>query len=141
MSNEAKTRRIRDKGAGPGTLLSEGCRIKGTVTGKGHLMVSGEVEGDGEIDGLVTLGDTGTWRGKIKANSVIVAGTVEGDIEATGRVEIGDTAKITGTVSGDAIAVAEGAVVEGEMHTTGHDEPSEFVERRDMDDERLEGPN
>ena len=128
--NESKKRRIRDAGAGPGTLLSEGCRIKGTVSGRGHFMISGEVDGDGDIDGLVTLSNTGTWRGTIKATSVIVAGKVEGDIEASGRVEIGDTARISGTVSGDAIAVAEGAVVEGEMHTTGRNEPTGFLDRR-----------
>ena len=62
-----------------------------------------------------------------------MAGHVEGDIIATGRVEITDTAKITGTVSGEAIAVAEGAVVEGVMKTTGQPEPMEFVEKRHPD--------
>jgi cytoskeletal protein CcmA (bactofilin family) len=45
-------------------------------------------------------------------------------------VEIADTARISGTVSGDAIAVAEGAVVEGVMQTTGRNQPTEFVEKR-----------
>ena len=131
--NESNKRRIRDAAAGPGTLLSEDCKIKGAVSGRGHFMVSGEVEGDCKIEGLVTLASTGTWRGTIKADSVIVAGTVEGDIEAAGRVEISDTARISGTVSGDAIAVAEGAVVEGKMQTTGRNEPTEFVEKRQAD--------
>jgi cytoskeletal protein CcmA (bactofilin family) len=48
-------------------------------------------------------------------------------------VEITDTARITGTVSGEAIAVAEGAVVEGIMKTTGQPEPTEFVEKRQSD--------
>ena len=97
-------------------------------------MIGGEVEGDCDIEGLVTLADTAVWRGTIRADSVIVAGTIEGDIEATGRVEIGDTARISGTVSGDAIAVSEGAVVEGVMQTTGRNEPTEFVEKRDKKD-------
>jgi cytoskeletal protein CcmA (bactofilin family) len=58
---------------------------------------------------------------------------VEGDIVAAGKVEITDTARITGTVSGEAIAVAEGAVVEGVMKTTGPSEPLEFVEKRQDD--------
>ena len=133
MNNEKK-RRIRDASAGPGTLISEGCRIKGSVSGRGHFMVSGEVEGDCDIEGLVTLAQNGTWRGTIKADSVIVAGTIEGDIDARGRVEISDTARIAGTVSGDAIAVSEGAVVEGVMQTTGRNKPTEFVEKRHPDD-------
>lgn len=128
--SEASKRRIRDAKAGPGTLISEGCKIKGKVSGDGHFMIGGEVEGDCDVQGLITLADTAIWRGTIKADSVIVGGTVEGDIEATGRVEITDTARISGTVSGDAIAVAEGAVVEGVMQTTGRNEPTEFVEKR-----------
>lgn len=127
---ELKKRRIRDAPAGPGTLISEGCKIKGAITGRGHFMIGGEVEGDCDIEGLVTLAASGLWRGTIKTDSVIVAGTVEGDIEAKGRVEISDTARISGTVAGDAIAVAEGAVVEGVMQTTGRNEPTEFVEKR-----------
>ena len=133
--NDANKRRIRDASAGPGTLVSEGCKIKGAVSGRGHFMIGGEVEGDCDIEGLVTLANTGLWRGTIRADSVIVAGTVEGDIDATGRVEISDTARISGTVSGDAIAVAEGAIVEGVMQTTGRNKPSEFVEKRHPDEE------
>ncbi|MDX1403500.1 MAG: polymer-forming cytoskeletal protein [Woeseiaceae bacterium] len=128
--SEKNKRRIRDTSAGPGTLISEGCKIKGSIKGAGQFMVSGIVEGDCDIEGLLTLADTATWRGTINADSVIVAGTVEGDIHATGRVEIADTARISGTVAGDAIAVAEGAVVEGVMQTTGRNEPTEFVEKR-----------
>ena len=97
-------------------------------------MVNGEVEGDCEIDGTVTLAHDGIWRGTIKADAVIVAGTIEGDIEASGRVEINATARISGTVSGDAIAVAEGAVVEGVMQTTGRSDPTSFVEKRNEEE-------
>lgn len=93
-------------------------------------MISGEVEGDCDLSGSVSITRQGIWKGKLKARSVIIAGTVDGDIEANGRVEIGDTARITGTVSGEAIAVAEGAVVEGSMKTTGRAAPTEFVEKR-----------
>ncbi len=127
---DAKKRRIRDANSGPGTLISEGCKINGTVTGNGHFMINGEVDGDCEVGGTVTLAKNGFWRGTIKAQAVIIAGTVEGDIHAEGRVEISDTARITGTVSGEAIAVAEGAIVEGVMQTTVREEPTEFVEKR-----------
>ena len=97
-------------------------------------MVNGEVEGQCQIEGSVTLAKSGYWNGTIRADSVIVAGTVDGDIAATGRVEISDTAKITGTVSGAAIAVAEGAVVEGVMKTTSQSDPVGFVEKRQAEE-------
>jgi len=129
MSDETK-RRMHDANAGPGTLISEGCKIKGAISGRGNFMISGEVDGECDIEGTVTLTKDGLWRGTIKADSVIVAGTIEGDVYAATGVEIGDTARISGTVSGASIAVAEGAIVEGVMQTTGQATPTEFVEKR-----------
>jgi len=133
--SDSKTRRLRDSAGGPGTLISEGCKIEGLLTGSGNFMINGEIEGECDIDGSVTLARGGYCKGLLKAQSVIVAGTIDGDIVAEGQVEIADTAKITGTVSGQAIAVAEGAVVEGVMKTTGRSEPQGFVEKRQEEEE------
>jgi cytoskeletal protein CcmA (bactofilin family) len=128
--NESSLRRLRDRSSGAATLISEGCKISGTITGSCDFQVSGQVDGDCDIDSMLVLAKNGFWSGTIRANNVIVAGHVEGDIIARGNVEIMDTAKITGTVSGEAIAVAEGAIVEGVMKTTGQAEPTAFVEKR-----------
>jgi cytoskeletal protein CcmA (bactofilin family) len=128
--NESRLRRVRDRSSGPATLINEGCKITGLLTGNGDFMINGEIDGDCDLEGTVTLAKNGFWRGTIKAGNVIVAGNVEGDIVASGCVEITDSAKITGTVSGDAIAVAEGAIVEGVMKTTSQPQPTEFIEKR-----------
>ncbi len=128
--SDTKSRRLTDRSSGPATLISEACRVTGKISGRGNFMISGEVVGDCDIDGTVTLAKSGRWKGTIKANTVIVAGTIDGDINAAGHVEITDSAKIVGMVAGEAIAVAEGAVVQGVMKTTGHAEPIEFVEKR-----------
>lgn len=128
--SESKLRRLRDRSSGPATLISEGCKITGTITGNGDYMVNGEVDGDCDLEGSVTLAPNGYWKGRIKATTIIVAGTIEGDIDARGNVEISATARINGTVSGGSIAVAVGAVVEGVMKTTERAEPMEFKEKR-----------
>jgi cytoskeletal protein CcmA (bactofilin family) len=132
--NDAKKRRFRDRSSGPATLINEGCKITGVLSGLGDFMISGEVEGDCDLAGSVSITRNGVWRGTLKARSIFVAGTIDGDIEAAGRVEIADSARITGTVTGEAIAVAEGAVVEGVMKTTGRSAPVEFVEKRGADE-------
>jgi cytoskeletal protein CcmA (bactofilin family) len=131
--NDNRLRRLRDHSSSAPTLINEGCKISGVMTGTGNFLVNGEIDGDCDISGTITLARNGLWKGTIKAADVIVAGHVEGDIVAAGKVEITDTARITGTVSGEAIAVAEGAVVEGVMKTTGPAEPLEFVEKRQDD--------
>jgi cytoskeletal protein CcmA (bactofilin family) len=131
--NDSQSRRLRDRSAGPATLISEGCKISGLITGNSDFQISGEIDGDCDLEGTVTLTKNGIWTGTIKAGNVIVAGQVEGNIVASGNVEITETARISGTVSAEAIAVAEGAVIEGIMQTTGRSEPQEFVEKRQDD--------
>lgn len=128
--SDKNNRQLRYITAGPCTLISEGCKIEGLVTGIGNYMISGEIEGECDIDGSITLARNGYCKGIVKANTVIVAGTVDGDIIASGQVEISNTAKISGTITGHAIAVAEGAIVEGIMKTTGNNEPHGYIEKR-----------
>ncbi len=129
--NESRLRRMRDQSSGKATLINEGCKINGEITGSGNFQINGEVTGDCDISGTIQLAGSGYWQGSIQADNVIVAGHIEGDINAKGKVEITNTAKITGTVTAAAIAVAEGAIVEGVMKTTGQSEPLEFVEKRE----------
>jgi len=131
--NDSRLRRLRDQSSHAATLINEGCKISGLITGSGDFLINGEIDGDCDLRGTVTLARNGLWKGTIKAANVIIAGHAEGDIVASGKVEITDTARITGTVSGEAIAVAEGAIVEGVMKTTGPAEPLEFVEKRQDD--------
>lgn len=128
--NKSQLRRLRDRSSGAATVISEGCKVSGLMTGTGNFLINGEIDGDCDLEGTVTLASNGLWKGTIKASDVIVAGRVEGDILAASKVEITDTARIMGTVSGEAIAVAEGAIVEGVMKTTGPSEPLEFIEKR-----------
>ena len=128
--NEAKRRRLRDRLSGAATLINQGCKISGIISGTGNFLISGEVDGDCDVQGTITISEDGLWQGTIRAESVIVSGRVEGDIMAGGKVEITATAKIIGTVTAEAIAVAEGAIVDGVMQTTGQSEPIAYVEKR-----------
>lgn len=128
--NQSKRRRLRDRSSGTATLINEGCTITGSIRGKGDFLINGEIDGDCDIAGSVTLAQDGIWQGMIKADSVIVSGRVEGDIVAVSRIEITASARIVGTVTGEAIAVAEGAVVDGTMSTSGQADPVSFVEKR-----------
>lgn len=100
------------------------------ISGSGDYQVSGEIDGDCDIEGNVTLARNGFWQGTIRADNIVISGHVEGEIVASGKVEISESARISGTVTGAAIAVAEGAVVEGVMKTTVQAEPVGFVEKR-----------
>jgi len=133
--SDRKFRRLLDRSSGPTTLIGEGCRVQGELSGKGDFVICGEVEGDCNLDGTVTLAPGGRWIGVLQARNVVLAGQIEGEVIARGRLEIAPSARIKGTVTGEAIAVAEGAVVDGAIRTTGHREPETFVEKRAQQDD------
>jgi cytoskeletal protein CcmA (bactofilin family) len=123
-------RRIQDSNNGPTTYVAASTTIVGSVTGKGAYVFCGTVEGDCDIDGPLTLAAGGRWKGTLKATDIVVAGVVEGDVVAKQRVEILGTARITGSLAGNSIAVAEGAIIAGEIKVTSGVEPVTFQEKR-----------
>jgi cytoskeletal protein CcmA (bactofilin family) len=123
-------RRIRDAVNGPATYIAASTKIVGTITGQGAYVFCGTVEGDSDINGPLTLAAGGRWKGVMKATDIVVAGTVEGDVIATQRVEISGSARITGSLAGNSIAVAEGAIIEGEIKVTSGETPVTFQEKR-----------
>ena len=127
-----RLRRMMDNISGSTTFVGKGTRFVGALSGDGHFVICGEVEGDCELGGAITLAVNGTWTGKIHAKDVLIAGTVNGEIKATGNLELAATARITGSISGSSIAVAEGAIIEGEMKV-GAGNASRFAEKRRSD--------
>jgi cytoskeletal protein CcmA (bactofilin family) len=123
-------RRIQDAAQGAPTYIGASTTIVGTITGQGAYVFCGTVEGDCDIDGPLTLAKGGCWRGTMKATDLVVAGTVEGDVVARQRVEIAGTARVTGSLAGNSIAVAEGAIIEGEIKVTSGEAPIAFQEKR-----------
>ena len=122
-------RRIQDSN-GPTTYVAASTKIVGTITGKGAYVFCGSVEGDCDIEGPLTLAEGGHWRGMLKATDIVVAGVVEGDVVAAQRVEILGSARVTGSLSGNSIAVAEGAIIAGEIKVTSGGPPTTFLEKR-----------
>lgn len=123
-------RRIQDAAKGPTTYVAATTTVVGTITGQGAFVFCGTVEGDCDIDGPLTLAAGGHWKGTLQANDIVVAGVVEGDVVAKQRVEILGTARVTGSLSGNSIAVAEGAVIEGEIRVRSGGAPTAFQEKR-----------
>lgn len=122
-------RRIQDASSGPTTYVAPSTKIVGKITGSGSYIFCGSVEGDCDIDGPVTLADGGHWHGTLRATDIIVAGEVDGDVIAKQRVELAASARVSGSLCGNSVAVAEGAVIDGEI-SVASGEPATFHEKR-----------
>lgn len=113
------------------TFIGAESVIVGNIRGTGHFVVSGEIHGDGELEGGLNLSVSGTWNGFIHAQQAIIAGKITGGLTVRGNLEIGRTAVIRGRVSARSVAIAKGAIVDGEIEVTSGAPVLQFEERRD----------
>jgi cytoskeletal protein CcmA (bactofilin family) len=124
-------RRFLDSNAASPTFIGVNSVFVGDIRGKGQFVVSGEVHGDGELDGALNLSATGAWHGQVRAQQAIVAGTIVGGLMVKDKLEIGYTAVIRGKVSARTVAIARGAIVDGEIEVTSDTPVMRFEEKRD----------
>jgi cytoskeletal protein CcmA (bactofilin family) len=129
MTEPAK-RRLRDQFSGTPTFVAENMRIVGNLHGNGPVVVCGRIEGDGEITGGVQLAAGARWQGNMHAQHAIVAGHIDGNVVIDEKLEVGFSAVIKGTVRARSIAIAQGAVIDGDIQVTGSAPPVHFAEKR-----------
>ncbi|MEA3142350.1 MAG: hypothetical protein QOK23_4519 [Gammaproteobacteria bacterium] len=124
-------RRFLDSSSASPTFIGENSVFVGDIRGSGQFVVSGEVHGDGELDGALNLSATGSWHGQVRAQQAIIAGTILGGLIVLDKLEIGYTAVIRGRVSARTVAIAKGAIVDGEIEVTSGTPVMQFEEKRD----------
>jgi cytoskeletal protein CcmA (bactofilin family) len=128
--NQPKRRFLESNGTTP-TFIGANSVFIGNIRGMGQFVVSGEVHGDGELEGALNLSSSGSWHGNVQAHQAIVAGTILGGLSVKDKLEIGYTAVIRGKVSARTVAIAKGAIVDGEIEVTSDSPVLEFEEKRD----------
>jgi cytoskeletal protein CcmA (bactofilin family) len=124
-------RRFLELGEATPTFIGANSVFVGNIRGTGQFVVSGEVHGDGELDGALNLSATGSWHGNVQAQQAIVAGKILGGLSVKDKLEIGYTAVIRGRVSARTVAIAKGAIVDGEIEVTSDTPVLEFEEKRE----------
>src|SRR5277367_5142630 len=127
----AQKRRFLEGSWGTPTFIGAESVFVGNIRGAGYFVVSGEVHGDGELQGGLNLSATGSWYGYIQAQQAIVAGKITGGLIVKDKLEIGYTAVIRGRVSARTIAIAKGAIVDGDIEVTSGTPVVEFEEKRE----------
>lgn len=129
-TSDSPRRRLFDRVDGSPTLLGQGARFEGNLHAKGPVTVNGEIVGDGDVDGAVSIATGAHWTGNLRARNAVVAGRITGNVAVAEKLEIGKSAVIRGNVSAKSLAIAHGAVVEGEIAVTGSQPAHRFEERR-----------
>jgi cytoskeletal protein CcmA (bactofilin family) len=123
-------RRVSDKTSSTPTFVGVGTDLVGKLRCQGDLVVGGHAQADCTVAGSFTLSEGGSWEGRLEAANAVIAGDVAGDIVIAEKLEIRKTARIRGSVSARSIAVAQGALIDGEMSVTSGAPVVRYEEKR-----------
>jgi cytoskeletal protein CcmA (bactofilin family) len=104
---------------GGACVIGSKTTVKGEISGDEDVLVEGTVEGQIRINKDLRVGQGGTVKATIDAQSVVVSGEVIGDCHAASRVEIQASGRLTGNIRAPRVVIAEGAVFKGNSDMTG----------------------
>jgi len=106
------------------TLIGPGSMIQGDLLLTGDVFVHGRIEGTLYTDGTVTVAESGSVEGGVRAARIIVEGVCFGILEGTGSVELRRGSLVQAEIETPALTVDEGA----RFH--GHRLPPERARKR-----------
>lgn len=107
------------------TIISSGVVIEGKLSSKGNVRVDGVVKGDVNVNGNVTIGDSGDINGQINADVITVGGKVIGKLNAKEKVVLEGKAILKGDLVAKILVIEAGAKFDGnsKMDETGSFSP------------------
>ena len=102
-----------------GTVIGESIKVKGRIVSREELHMNGEIQGELETDGRLTVGVKGKVDANVKAREVILAGSMKGNVEAAERLVLRKGAHLEGDVKTAGIVIEDGAYFKGGIDITG----------------------
>ncbi|HEY7680869.1 MAG TPA: polymer-forming cytoskeletal protein [Terriglobia bacterium] len=104
---------------GPGAA---GAHIGKSVVIKGELSGNEDLYVDGQVDGMINLGDhhlmvgpNGRAQVDVNAREVVILGSVKGNVHATDRIEMRKPCSVVGDLVTPRIVIEDGAYFKGKV--------------------------
>jgi cytoskeletal protein CcmA (bactofilin family) len=102
------------------TLIGEGTAFEGRIKSEAGLRIEGQMDGDIDCAGDVTVGENGIARSHIKARNVVIAGKVVGNVAASTKLTIKATGQLHGNLSALELSIESGGVFQGTSTMDAH---------------------
>jgi cytoskeletal protein CcmA (bactofilin family) len=96
------------------TVVGRAARLEGKIFSARSLRIDGQIKGQIEAEGDVTVSPQGEVQADIKAENVTVAGQFRGSIVVKGRAELAQGGRVDGDITCTSLIVQEGAVFQGQ---------------------------
>jgi cytoskeletal protein CcmA (bactofilin family) len=101
------------------TIVGAGARLEGNVVSAGNLRIDGQVKGQINAEGDVSLSPQSQVEADIRAQNVSVAGRFKGTIQVKGKAHLARGGRIDGNITSKTLVVEEGGVFHGQSIMDG----------------------
>jgi cytoskeletal protein CcmA (bactofilin family) len=95
------------------TFLAKGVVFRGTISLEGDVRIDGQIEGEIQSTGTLTIGEHAVITGDIKAETLITSGKIKGTIIASEKITILKSGVLIGDIRSPVISIEAGAVFHG----------------------------
>jgi cytoskeletal protein CcmA (bactofilin family) len=106
------------------TIVGAAAKLEGTVVSAGSLRIDGQVKGQIQADGDVTLSPQSQVEADIRAQNVSVAGRFKGNVVVKGKAHLARGGRIEGNITSKTLVVEEGGVFHGQSLMDGGAAPA-----------------
>lgn len=96
------------------TIVGTGARLEGNVVSAGSLRIDGQVKGQINAEGDVTLSPQSQVEADIRAQNVSVAGKFKGNVIVKGKAHLARGGRIDGNITSKTLVVEEGGIFHGQ---------------------------
>lgn len=107
------------------TLIGEHSVFEGKIKSEASIRIEGQVIGNVDSTGDVSVGQLGVVKSNIQARNAILAGTVHGNVTVQDKLTITSTGKLYGNISAKTFVIEEGGVFQGSSKMEHDDESKE----------------
>lgn len=96
------------------TFLARGVVFRGTISLEGDVRIDGQIEGEIQSTGTLTIGEHAVITGDIRADILVTSGNIKGTIIASEKITILKPGVLIGDIRSPAISIEVGAVFHGQ---------------------------
>jgi len=114
------------------TLIGEGTLFEGRIKSEASIRIEGQITGDVDCAGDVTIGENGVVKSNVIARNVILAGTVHGNVLCKGKLTIRATGKLYGNTTAQSLIIDEGGVFQGTSKMDNGETPQQDQPNREQ---------
>lgn len=98
------------------SVIGAGSAWKGDFSTEGSVRLDGKVSGNIKAAGTVHISEGAEVNANVNASYVTIGGLFDGKLVCTDRLELLATSRVNGSITTRLISIAEGAVMDGEIH-------------------------